>query len=580
LTNVTARLAVLASLCGLLAAQSQKNNKTPVGSDDQAPFQLKVASNLVVVRVVVRDAQGKPVEGLKIGDFKLFDRGKEQVIKQFEEENSGAPPASVSERAPGKATATPSSTMPGKFLALYFDDLNASDADMMQARDAADRFLTAKLQPKDRVAIFTSGKMLSDFTADSKQIHDALFQLHVSARALKSVRDCPDLSDYQAQEIAEFGDDAATDAMKVAMDEATGRCHMTQSEAQHAIPLMARSILDQAQIQARTGLQELEQVVKYTSQMPGQRTVILVSPGFLSQSEQYQLDRVIDQALRAQVVISSLDPKGLALLMRETDVTMGYHPSAGSGIIGAMHNVDSRREILATDVLAEVAQGTGGEFFHNNNDLNAGFGALGGSPVYYILAFAPNDAKPDGKFHTLKVTLAEKSHGDSVQARRGYFAAKEGMAEPELEAQQSATSDLEAQAKERLRETVLSKANMQELPVEVRTNVSKGSASTSELAVLAHLDTKSLRFRKDGTRNLNTVTFVSAIFDGSGQYLTGQQRQASVDLSDESLPNLLAKGMDITVTFQLQPGNYTMREVITESEDHHMTALSRSIKIP
>ena len=307
--------------------------------------------------------------------------------------------------------------------------------------------------------------------------------------------------------------------------------------------------------------------------------MFLSPPGFPSQSEQYQLDRLVDRALRAQVVISALDPKGLALLMPEVDVTRSYSPAANSGIINAMKNVASMRELVATDVLAEVAQGTGGEFFHNNNDLNAGFGALAGSPVYYILAFAPSDAKPDGKFHTLKVELAEKGKGLSVQARRGYFVAKEGT-EPDVQAQQSGQSDPEAQVKERLRETVLSKADMQELPVEVRTEVSKGSATTSELSVLAHLDAKSLHFRKDGTHNQNTVTFVSAIFDGGGQYLTGQQRQARVDLPDESLPNLLAKGMDIKITFQLQPGTYTMREVVTDSEDHHMTALSRSVQIP
>ena len=58
--------------------------------------------------------------------------------------------------------------------------------------------------------------------------------------------------------------------------------------------------------------------------------------------------------------------------------------------------------------MAQVAEGTGGEFFHNNNDLKAGFGRLAGSPGAYILAFAPKDLKPDGKFHQLKVTLAEK----------------------------------------------------------------------------------------------------------------------------------------------------------------------------
>jgi hypothetical protein len=47
-------------------------------TENQAPFQLKITSNLVVVRVVVRDAQNKPVENLKKDDFNLFDRGKKQ----------------------------------------------------------------------------------------------------------------------------------------------------------------------------------------------------------------------------------------------------------------------------------------------------------------------------------------------------------------------------------------------------------------------------------------------------------------------------------------------------------------------
>ena len=576
-TNVTACLAVLATLCSSSAAQSQTNDKTPAETKNQAPFQLRVASNLVVVRVVVRDAQGKPVKGLKKEDFKLFDRGKEQTIKQFEVETSATPSASVTVRAPGQAVATLPSAMPGKFLALYFDDLNASDADMMQARDAADHYLATRLQPKDRVAIFTSEKMLSDFTDDPKQLHEALTKLHRSPRNLNRVGDCPQLSDYQALQIAQFEDDYQINAWRVALDETANRC--PQPQPVPFIQMLARGIVEQVEIQSRTNLQELEKLVQYLSHMPGQRTIVLVSPGFPSQSEQYQLDRLVDRALRSQVVISSLDPKGLALLMPEADVTRNYNPSADSGVINAMHNVASMRELVATDVLSEVAHGTGGEFFHNNNDLTGGFGGLAGSLVYYILAFAPTDVKPDGRFHTLKVMLAEKSKGVSVQARRGYFAAKEG-AESEMVAQQNSTSDPGAQVKERLRETVLSKADMQELPVEVRTEVSKGSATTSELSVLAHLDTKSLHFRKDGTHNQNTVTFVSAIFDGGGQYLTGQQRQAKVDLPNDSLSNLLATGMDVRVTFQLKPGNYTMREVVTDSEDQRMTAISRGVKIP
>ena len=589
------------------SAQTADQTRPPASDsspESQTPLQIRVASNLVVVRVVVRDAQGKPVEGLQKEDFKLFDRGREQKIAQFEEEVSPPqapnPPSLVTPGQPLPSAPAPASVAPQRFLALYFDDLDMSDSDVMDARDAADHYLATNLQPSERVAIFTSAAMLSDFTADLKQIHQALFRLHAHPRVIGHT-DCPEISDYQALEISEHDNPNTSDAWKVAIDEYENRCHLPnplqpppgcdasclrtlEDLMETQIRNQARMVLGQAQMQARTSLQGLEQVVNVVSQAPGQRSVILVSSGFLSQSEQYQLDRIIDRALRSEVVISSLDPRGLALLMRESDITRGYTPSANSGAIGPQHTVDTTREFVATDALAEVAEGTGGEFFHNNNDLTAGFRALSGWQGSYILAFAPTDIKQDGKFHALKVTLTENHKGFALQARRGYFAAKEGtVAEepPHLETrpQASPATDAEAQERERIRAAVVSPTDQQELPVEVRTEISK-AADNDELAVFAHLDTKTLHFHKEGERNQNTVTFVSVIYDRNGKYVTGQQRQARVNLPDDTLPNLLASGMDVKIIFELKPGTYEVREVVTDSEEHRMTAFSKNVKIP
>jgi VWFA-related protein len=605
-----ALLAVLAFLGGAQRAQAQTNDKTPAGNP--APFQLKVTSNLVVMRVVVRDAQGKPVEGLRKDDFKLFDRGEEQSITQFEEESSVAPPSSpVAVRAPGQAAPpSPSAAVSGKFIALYFDDLNTSASDMIQARDAADHYLSANLQPKDQVAIFTSEEVLSDFTSDPKQIHEALFKLHVSARALTRNLDCPSLSDYQALQITENPNDQNIDAWKLANDEMAhcgsgfqlpssataagsgGSAGMGNSPPSQGsvggpgagsggggsgqILNMARNIVYQAEILARTNLQELEQVVKYISQKPGERSIILVSPGFLSQSELFQLDRIIDHALRSQVVISSLDPKGLAVLMRESDASL---KSAPLGALSAAHNLDSDREFVATSVLAAVAEGTGGEFFHNSNDLKAGFGALAGSPVYYILAFAPRDIKPDGKFHALKVTLAEKQKGFSIQARRGYFAPK-NEEQGETQIKELELSSTAPRPEAQIQEAILSKADIAQLPVELSTKLSKGQGETRELSLFTRLDAKPLHFHKEGEHNLNTVTFLFAVFDQGENLIEAQQRRAKVSVLDGQLPDLFKTGVYLNLSFQLKPGTYRVREVVTDSEDHQMTTVTRSVTIP
>ena len=59
-------------------SQSQKSepeSKTELSVQDTvSTFKLRV--NLVQVHVIVRDAAGKPVEGLRKEDFQLFDNGK------------------------------------------------------------------------------------------------------------------------------------------------------------------------------------------------------------------------------------------------------------------------------------------------------------------------------------------------------------------------------------------------------------------------------------------------------------------------------------------------------------------------
>jgi hypothetical protein len=100
-----------------------------------------------------------------------------------------------------------------------------SDSDVIDARDAADRYLASNLQPSERVAMFTSAAMLSDFTADLKQIHEALFRLHPHPR-ISGHTDCPEISDYQALEISEHDNPNTSDAWKVAIDEYINRCKL------------------------------------------------------------------------------------------------------------------------------------------------------------------------------------------------------------------------------------------------------------------------------------------------------------------------------------------------------------------
>ena len=75
----------------------------------------------------------------------------------------------------------------------------------------------------------------------------------------------------------------------------------------------------------------------------------------------------------------------------------------------------------AGDTLSEVAAATGGTAFKNSNDIFAGLErAFADGRQYYVLAYVPGNANPDGKFHSISVRVRDGKL--SVNAKRGYWA--------------------------------------------------------------------------------------------------------------------------------------------------------------
>src|SRR5688572_10860668 len=73
--NSTWKFIALCLLCISLHASAQ---------DQQVPFSVKVATQLVVQTVTVTDKDGKPIEGLHAEDFILTEDNLPQVISVFE----------------------------------------------------------------------------------------------------------------------------------------------------------------------------------------------------------------------------------------------------------------------------------------------------------------------------------------------------------------------------------------------------------------------------------------------------------------------------------------------------------------
>ncbi|HEV3200372.1 MAG TPA: VWA domain-containing protein [Bryobacteraceae bacterium] len=544
------------------------NPPETVTRDEPATFKARV--NLVMVPVVVRDKQGHAVGGLHQEDFLLFDKNKPQVITRFSSEKSGGKgkPAEPDAKTPEKTSdqSLPPDA-PERFLAYLFDDIHVNAGDLMRVREAAHRHMAA-MGPAERAAIFTtSGQIELEFTDDRDKFYATLLKLMPRSLTGKGIADCPDLSYYMADLIANKND---TIALGAAAQEAMACMNMDPSQpgalqtATNMANAAARREVSNGDHETRVSLIVMKEVIRRMSAMPGQRTLILASPGFITPEQQTEKSEVMDLAIRNNVIISSVDARGLY-----TDPT--FDASRPSSMTSTFMRVKAQYDREAAraqaDVLAEMATGTGGAFFENNNDLEAGFKRVAAAPEYfYVLGFSPQNLKFDGSFHGLKVSLKDPE-GLTSQARRGYYAPKH-------------MTDAQENAKEELREAIFSREEMRDLPVDLHTQFFKPTDQSARVTVLAHVDLKRLRLRKADGRNRNDLTIVSALFDRNGNYVTGNQKLLEMRLKDETIEKRAEAGITVRTSFDVKPGTYLVRLVVRDAEGQQMSAANGSVEIP
>jgi hypothetical protein len=239
----------------------------------------------------------------------------------------------------------------------------------------------------------------------------------------------------------------------------------------------------------------------------------------------------------------------------------------GGQVINMMSTYLQAEASAQEDVLSELADGTGGTWFHNNNDLNEGFRRLAAAPEFiYVLGFTPENLKSNGKFHSLKVTLKDPK-GLTLQARKGYYAPKH-------------ETDLAEQAKQDIQDAVFSREVMKDIPVALHTQFFKSGDFDAKLSVMAHVDIKSLHYRKEDGRNRNDLTVVSVLFDPNGNYVAGMDKRIELRLKDDTLEKKLGSGITVKSTFDVKRGSYVVRLVVRDSEGQMMAAENGAVEIP
>ena len=285
------------------------------------------------------------------------------------------------------------------------------------------------------------------------------------------------------QEAFMLADATNADAMRVAIQDYKDCSGVSgpgsDQMAANVVGMAASAVLSVAEAEEQQTYQSMLALIRRMSALPGQRIIVMMSAGFFILPGMHEFStEVIDRSTKENVVINTIDARGLYV----SSVYDASKSASSASVTPLKTEYVMKEEQSHFTSLADLAESTGGTFFHDQNDIDRGILQAAAEPeVSYVLGFAPQNLKLDGKYHTLKVRMTNNQKW-TLQARRGYFAPH-------------ANANPAVAAKEEIREAVFSQEDLSEIPVECQTQFFK-TADRVQLSVVTHIAIAQIKFAK------------------------------------------------------------------------------------
>jgi VWFA-related protein len=529
----------------LLSAQQIGQNTAP--TNGQTTFQT--STQLVIETVSVRDKSGAPVEGLSAGDFTITEDGASQSIRFFEYQKlptdaspAAAPAARVEPFAKLPKTQI-ASERPGdiryrdrRLLALYFDMSAMPPADQLRAFDAARKFIRTQMAPADLMSImqYQGGavEVLQDFTGDRDRLLRIVETLIVG----------------EDQNSGDTTNDASSSDTGAAFGQDDSEFNIFNTDRQ---------------------LAALQTAARMLGRLNEKKALIYFASGLRLNGvdNQAQLHATINDAIRSGVALWPIDARGLVAQAPLGDASRG----SPGGI--AMYNGASALAFTSNfqrsqDTLWALAADTGGKALLDYNDLSRGMvQAQQAFSSYYILGYYTSNAKLDGKFRRIKISL-NANLSASLDYRQGYYAGKEfGKFSP-------------AEKERQLEDALLLEDPVTELTIAMELDYFQLNRAEYFVPLVVKIPGSELALAKRRGAERTLLDFIGEVKDSYGTTISNVRDKVDIKLSDSTAAELARRPIEYDTGFTLLPGKYKVKFLARDAETGRIGTYEAPFVIP
>jgi VWFA-related protein len=354
----------------------------------QEPPTFRVTAREVLLDVLVIDKSGQPVTGLKASDFGVMEEGEAQVIRRVSEHHAmDAADLSKLTSLPDLPPNTFSNYTPVRnsnaSIVLLLDAMDSPIEAQMVMREQLIKFLK-NMQPGPPVAIFqldTEMRLIQGFTTDPRAL----------LAAAESKRDMPSLAQPTAAPRNYSGDSLYRRTL--------------MANLRDGMRMMGSYL---------SGYPGRKNLIWFTGRIPMTRLGFGFGNPFgdgmtVSDSED-ESKELTDVLSVSRIAVYPVDTFGL-VAEPGFSAARGGRPAMRGGIPGFTNHAN----------MDEIAEQTGGKAYYNTNDFTRVIGDVARtSSNYYTVAYATTNAKWNGEFRKIKITV-DRSDVQLLH-KEGYYA--------------------------------------------------------------------------------------------------------------------------------------------------------------